>query len=367
MITVVRCLLLLAALAGALGAQRIVGIRPYDAVSGTQIVVQVSCEFSTGGYSFPQIASVQISGSTITVRVFAARPTGVVTQAITVQDATVNMGFLSRGEYTISAFLVLDGQTVSSATGPLSVFDFSAAPASLSFFYTRGGPLPPAQSLTLSKSKLFEGGIQFRASPASANVCFTYPCPGFPSWLAVDPASGLITSLTRAITVSVSPSGWAAGKYTGLIHVSLPEYPNAGRTVTVTLTVTDPPPPAGLTISPPLTTVQTVAGGPPPPPQPISVGSTGAPVAFLAAAQLTSPAPANWLSIDRTSGTAPTTINALINQAGLPPGRYQGQVRVNRLDGSGVQTAEVVANVTSGQTTLVVTPDRINLDRKSVV
>jgi hypothetical protein len=99
-----------------------------------------------------------------------------------------------------------------------------------------------------------------------------------------------------------------------------------GETNAFSLTVNNPAaPPGSITVS---TNSLNFIVSPNGQPQslPIQVGSTSGPTPFFAGASLTSPAPTNWLTIDKNSGVTPTTIVATANPKGLAPGRYTGNI-----------------------------------------
>ena len=87
---------------------------------------------------------------------------------------------------------------------------------------------------------------------------------------------------------------------------------------------TPPPPPvATLTVAPLSLSFSATQGQPSPPARTISIGSSGAPLAWSA----TDNAP--WLSLAPTAGTTPGTTNASVNAAALAAGSYTGTVTVS--------------------------------------
>jgi len=93
-------------------------------------------------------------------------------------------------------------------------------------FTAKKGTTPAAQGVILSVANL--------TGPVSWNVTSDSP-----SWLAVTPSSGTIssTALTGAAAISVNTTGLAVGSYTGLLTVSAPGAIGTGSKVTVTLKV----------------------------------------------------------------------------------------------------------------------------------
>ena len=103
----------------------------------------------------------------------------------------------------------------------------AATPTSLSFAYAIGQPAPAAQNLQVSGSNSvpFTTQLQFDGTASQ--------------WMTVSPASG---NTPATLAVSVTPTGFAAGTYTGRIVVSSPNA-NASVTVPVTLVVSAIPNP----------------------------------------------------------------------------------------------------------------------------
>lgn len=96
-----------------------------------------------------------------------------------------------------------------------------ATPASLSFVAFAGQSAPPAQTITVYNQGTAALGWTATASAA---------------WLTVNPGSGM---LPQTISVSVNPSGLAAGTYTGAITVTASGAANSPQTVSVSLQVTN--------------------------------------------------------------------------------------------------------------------------------
>ena len=91
-------------------------------------------------------------------------------------------------------------------------------------FSSTGGATPPAQSVNVANSG---GGTLAWTATSSA------------TWLSVTPASG---SGSGVLSISVSPTGLAAGNYSGTISVSATGAANSPQSVSVTFAVTAPLP-----------------------------------------------------------------------------------------------------------------------------
>jgi len=101
----------------------------------------------------------------------------------------------------------------------------TATPSSLSFSYTAGGPIPPSQSvviITLGTTLTYTASVSTTTGD---------------NWLAVSPTSG---TASQTLTVSLNPSGLAAGTYNGTITLTPSGAGNPPRTISVLLTVNAP-------------------------------------------------------------------------------------------------------------------------------
>jgi len=107
-------------------------------------------------------------------------------------------------------------------SGSSASANLSATPASLSFNYTIGGIVPTTQTISVGSSNP-GSGMTFNA------------LVGVGTWLSVGQANG---TTPGSVSVSVNPSGLAAGVYNGTATISSPSASNSPLTVPVTLTVT---------------------------------------------------------------------------------------------------------------------------------
>jgi hypothetical protein len=178
------------------------------------------------------------------------------------------------------------------------------SPTSLSFAYQIGGTAPVAQALSVTSS--------------GAALSFTATASGG-TWLSASPASG---TTPGGVSVSVNPSGLAAGTYKGSVAIAASGASNSPQTVAVSLMVTPASVP-NLNVSPTSLSFSAQAGGAAPAAQSISVGSSGAALNFTAAASSGS-----WLSATPPSGTTPGTVSVSVNPSGLAAGTYSGSVAI---------------------------------------
>src|SRR5207244_5590655 len=89
----------------------------------------------------------------------------------------------------------------SSLHDALPISNLTLTPSSLNFAYQVGGATPAGQSVAV----------------ASSGAALSYAVTSSATWLAATPASG---STPGSLSVSVNPSGLAAGTYNGTISVA---------------------------------------------------------------------------------------------------------------------------------------------------
>ena len=169
---------------------------------------------------------------------------------------------------------------------------------SLSFTYRLGDPAPPAQPLTIGSTG---PPLGFATSPNSP-------------WITVSPSSGTTPSTPM---VSVNPAGQAIGTQVGSVQITSGA---STKTVTVVLNVLAPP----LTATPSALNFQYVVRGPQPLPRTIAIGSPVGGVPFAVAAS-----GANWLSVSSATGTAPGSVEVIVDATNLAVGNYNATVLIN--------------------------------------
>ncbi len=210
----------------------------------------------------------------------------------------------------------------------------------LSFEQTLGGPLPPAQTVSIGST----GQALSYTAVANSN--------GSVNWLSVTPASGTTGS---SLSVSVDGSQLTAGTtYNGTIVVTAPGAGNSPSTINVHLKVN-----AG-TISAPTTTLTftQAAGGPAPAAQTIAV--TGTPAALNFTVTSSTQNGVSWLGATPASGTTPGSIQVLANGPTLAVGQYTGTVTIASAGAAGSPiNVPVVLNVVA-PATLAVTPTSLS-------
>ncbi len=216
----------------------------------------------------------------------------------------------------------------------------SASPANLSFAYNSGGAAPGMQTLSVTT--------------ASQNTSFAATASGTSgghTWLHISP-SGTMTG-SRNISVSVDPTGMAAGTYTGSITLTIatssyttdrrtdraladgtfrlrPRDGSGSTTTTTTVTVTlsiSGNESSGLTVTPSSLSFSGTLNGSTPSPQTLSVtASMSTSFTVTAAVQGGS---VNWLSVT-PSGTLTTnrSLTVSVSMSGLVAGTYSGNISI---------------------------------------
>jgi YVTN family beta-propeller protein len=238
--------------------------------------------------------------------------------------ATLATG-LSVGTHIIYAYAT-DGQDATSTqttpqsnpvVGNIAGYQFlvvpnlSLSPSNLTFAFNQGGSAPSAQTFSVSSST---GEVSFTAAVSTTSGG---------SWLSVSPTSG---TTPATLSVSVNPTGLAAGTYNGSVSIASTGAGNSPQTVAVTFTVTAP---LNLTVSPGTMSFAFTQGGSVPTAQNLTVASSGAALSFTATTATTSGG--SWLSVSPTSGTTGTatgTLSVSVIPTGLAAGTYNGSVSI---------------------------------------
>jgi uncharacterized protein (TIGR03437 family) len=181
----------------------------------------------------------------------------------------------------------------------------TASPATALFTYEIGGAVPAPISIAVNSS----------GTPLN----FTVSASGG-TWLSV--AGGGTTPSN--LQISVNPAGLAAGIYNAAVAIASPAAGNNPLTIFINLIVSASSlltaTPASLSFVEP----SPVLSGS----QVISVGSTGAPLAFSTSVSPSTP----WLSAS-VGGTTPLAVQVSTDATGLSPGTYQGAVILTAASG----------------------------------
>jgi len=221
---------------------------------------------------------------------------------------------------------------------PVTSAPLAASPEAFTFSFARGSQDLQTRYLTIAGPSTYE---------ASADV----------EWLNVTPAQGTVAaSASSVVSISGDPRGRDTGTYTGNVTVSRPD----GSTIqSAFAAMTIGANAQSLVLSQTGLSFRTCASGKTAPPQTVSIsnGGSGTLPWSLAPSTLSG---GNWLSALPTSGTAngtPSTVTLQVSPAGLTPGDYYGQLRIDApgADNS-PQFVGVVLTVSSSNVTATVDP-----------
>jgi hypothetical protein len=245
-------------------------------------------------------------------------------------SVSVNPAGLAAGTYNGNVTITASGTSNSPKTVPVTltvtapVPTITVSPVSLSFSAQSGGAAPMAQTVAVS----------------SSGTAFSYSISTSAAWLSATPSSG---TTTGNVSVSVNPSGLAAGNYTGNVNITASGTSNSPKMVPVTLTVTAPAAPT-IGVSPANLSFNFTIGGTTPASQNVSVTGSS-PVSYTAASS------AAWLTVTPASGMTTGTLSVGINPTGLTAGTYNGTITITAASASNSPQNVAVSLVVSGGTT----------------
>ena len=198
--------------------------------------------------------------------------------------------------------------------------NMEVTPTSLSFQGQQGGADPALQNVEIKNN-----GSEILNWTASTNE----------SWITISPLTGL-TEIGGISTVSVGVdlTGLLAGYYTGSVEISAES--GATEIVNISLTVISAPPVLSVT---PSSLEFTSVNGSIPSSQNLSIENTG-----VGTLSWTASSDRIWILLDKTSGTAPDTVNVSVNISSLGEGRHAGNITVT--GEQGVLGSPVIVPVT---------------------
>jgi uncharacterized protein (TIGR03437 family) len=207
----------------------------------------------------------------------------------------------------------------------------SANPSALLFSFLHG------DSTSISQSLMVTNG-------SSQSVALSAATSG-QSWLGVAPADTDVAGFSSTtISVTVNPSGLAAGTYTGTVTLA-----GAGQQFVVPVTVTVSSAQLGIAISQTALRFQVAAGGTAPPSQSITVlnqGTGGLNWSAQASALF-----GNWLSVAPSAGIGGDAATVSVDPTNLAPGDYYGLVQFTAAGAANSPlSAVVVLNVFAATT-----------------
>jgi hypothetical protein len=191
--------------------------------------LNVTSASGSGSVSFTVVATTTTGGNWLSTSV----GNSIVTTPFNGLSVNVNVGTgstaLAPGSYTGNlAITPQGGGTVVNVPVSLTVSappTVSATPATLTFTWRVGDPNPASQTLTVN--------------PATPALAFGVTVSPANAWLSATPATG---TTPGTVTVSINPTGLAAGSYTGTVTVAGTGSAAGSTAVAVSLTVTAPLP-----------------------------------------------------------------------------------------------------------------------------
>ncbi len=225
------------------------------------------------------------------------------------------------GDQTVNVSLVV------SAAQPVTASGMTFSAGSLLFTANAGATGPPPQTVSLTCSG---GAAQFLATASSNGA-----------WLVVTPSGG---TTPATLTVSVNPSGLAAGSYSGSIGATASQCGSAPA-LPVTLTVNPAASPvatSNFTIAPGSLAFNYQTGSANPANQTLALTvAGGASLAFTATASS-----AGWVVVSPSSGAAPANLTVSVNPAGLLPGTYSAVILIATSTGSTGSSQNIAVTLT---------------------
>lgn len=248
-------------------------------------------------------------------------------------NVSVNTGGLSAGNYSGTVTLTPTGGsavTVSVSLTLSSSSGLSVSTTSLNFSHVIGASPPGTKTFEVTATG--SNALSFTTSATMTDGS---------GWLSAAPASG---TTPQTVTVSVSPTGLAAGVYRGKVAVTPQGTAGGAIDVSVTLTVTTSGT-AGIQVDPKTLSFTGQVGGLSPASQQINVSSNPSGVTFTASAETASGG--SWLQISPATSTAPAALTVGVKTTGMSAGTYSGTITLTPSSGAPV-TVPVTLTLTSG-------------------
>lgn len=251
------------------------------------------------------------------------------TLMVTVDPAKIPAG----ASYTGTVNILSAGALISlpvTVNVTLQPAKYTTSPSALSFTWQIGAESPAPATLTVL------------STPAGRNFTANAIANSDGNWLHVSSSSG---TTPAPLTVSIAPSGLAAGSYSGEIAISASGSLSRAAGVPVTLTVIAAQPPK-ISLSSGTTVFALEQGAPATTGQIFVSNSGGGTLQFSATATST---PGGWFTLSSNGGAAkpgaPSTLGFAVNPAGLSPGAYAGRITVTDTDSGAEATTDITLAV----------------------
>ncbi|MFN7995264.1 MAG: BACON domain-containing carbohydrate-binding protein [Bryobacteraceae bacterium] len=290
----------------------------------------------------PQTVTLGSTGTALTVNSSTSNGYLALNQTGTTTPATLSVGLntagLAAGTYHGSISVTASGSSNSPLSIPVTVVvapqpSLTVTPSSLTFTSTIGGSNPAPQNISVG----------------STTVPLSITAASSAAWLGVSPGSG---TTPATLSVSVNPSGLAAGTYQGSITVTSPAASNSPVTLPVTYTV-NAKPQAKILITGTVNFTSANTGSPITSPLSIAT-SDNSKLPFTAATVGSSP----WLTVSPGSGTTPGTVTLTINPTGQLPGLHMAQIIVS-VPGTADGSKTIAVQLTITGSNLTATPSSL--------
>jgi uncharacterized protein (TIGR03437 family) len=213
---------------------------------------------------------------------------------------------------------------------PLALQNLEAQPEQFTFSFVAGAHQPQSRYLTIT-------------SPGA------YHAKTDTAWLSVSPAEGTASASAPAVlSLHADPTSLSPGTYTGSVTVSTP---TVGLLVGAFVTMTISESSQSIVLSRTGLSFRADAHGGAALTQAVSILKGGSdPLRWSLTP--TTLSGGDWLSVSSTSGVAgdsPSLVNVHVAEAGLPPGDYFGDLRIDAPDAANSpQVVEVMLTVSAG-------------------
>ena len=255
-------------------------------------------------------------------------------------SVTVNPGNLVPGTYTgtVSVIVSSSNQTFSipilvTVTSAQQQLQLSAS--GLRFQAVSGAGAPPSQSITVLNGG--SGSLDFAAKATTISGG---------SWLSVSPTSGRADQISSpVVTVSVNPSGLAAGDYYGQVTFTASGVANSPQTASIVLNVAASGTTIDATVKPTGVIFVGTAGGTNPASKSITITNPNStPLSFNTATFFGQSN--SWFTVSPPGGSvtpaAPVQLTLQPNITGLTAGVYQGEVVIHFVEDNSTQHIAVL-------------------------
>lgn len=295
-----------------LPAQQTLTVTPatlsFSAQSGSTTAQTAKLSVSTAGPAGTAVGYLASATMSIGTGWLSVNPNSGTTPAeLTV---TVNPSGLATGTYVGGVIVTIGG--VSQTVGvSLTIGQMGATPASVSFNYLLGAPLPATQVVQISA----QSGVAYNTSVTTSSGG---------NWLIAAPSAGtapgqVSISLNAPVMATI-----AQGTYNGTVTLT----PTTGSTVPLAIPVTlNVSPTPQLTVTPAALSFNYQIGGTNNQvQQTVSLASTGNPLNFGVTFQTSSGGP--WLVVNPIGGVTPSSLTVGVQPSALAPGTYQGTITV---------------------------------------